>query len=476
MVTLIIALFFLGYLIISLEHPFKINKAGTALFTGTLLWVLYTSSASDFIPTVSSHEFQNFLSAHPQFALLPFAEQCLHFVLDFQIMECLGGISSTIFFLIGAMLIVELVDVHGGFLFITNRITTKDKRKILLMVTLITFFMSSILDNLTTSIVMVMLVSKWVGNYRERWVFGSMIVIAANSGGVWSPIGDVTTIMLWVHGNISPWPTISHLFLPALASVAVPLAILLPALHGKVTPPIFAVKDDENILLNELKTKERLSILILGLSCLLFVPVFKTFTHLPPFMGVLLGVGFLWIYTEIMYKRKTSIEESIKFRVSKVIQRIDWTTLLFFIGILLAVDALRFSGVLGSFADSLDQHIGNVLAIDLIIGIISAVVDNVPIVAGAIGMYPVIDPATLAAASDPAYLANFLPDGTFWQFLAFCAGTGGSILILGSAAGVVVMGLLHIPFFWYLKRITWIAFVGYLSGALVYYLQFLILN
>jgi Na+/H+ antiporter NhaD/arsenite permease-like protein len=476
MVTLIVALFLLGYLLISLEHPLKINKAGTALLTGAVLWVLYTLSAGEYIPSVSGEEFAHFVAGHPQYGGLPFAEQCIHFVMDYQIIECVGGIASTIFFLIGAMLIVELVDVHGGFLFITNRITTKDKRKILLMVTVITFFMSAVLDNLTTSIVMVMLVSKWVGNYRERWVFGSMIVIAANGGGVWSPIGDVTTIMLWVHGNITPWETISNLFLPALVSVAVPLAILLPALHGKVTPPIFAVKEDENILLNELKTKERLSILVLGLCCLLFVPVFKTLTHLPPFMGILLGVGFLWIYTEIMYQRKTAIEESIKLRVSKVIQRIDWTTLLFFIGILLAVDALRFSGVLGSFADMLDQQIGNVLAIDLIIGMISSVVDNVPIVAGAIGMYPIMDAGTLAGAADPVYMANFLADGTFWQFLAYCAGIGGSILILGSAAGVVVMGLVHIPFFWYLKRITWIAFAGYLSGAVVYYLQMIIVG
>ncbi|MDR2791967.1 MAG: sodium:proton antiporter [Tannerellaceae bacterium] len=472
----IVTLFVLGYLFISLEHPLKVNKAGTALLTGTLLWVLYTFSASDYIPTVSAHEFEIFLLGKPQYADLPFAEQCLHFVLDFQIVECLGGIASTIFFLIGAMVTVELVDVHGGFLFITNRITTKNKRRILFMVTVLTFFMSAVLDNLTTSIVMVMLVSKWVGNFRERWVFGSMIVIAANSGGAWSPIGDVTTIMLWVHGNISAWETISHLWLPSIVSVAVPLAILLPALHGNVTPPNVPVRQKENAILNELKTKERLSILILGLCCLLFVPIFKGLTHLPPFMGILLGVGVLWIYTDIMYRRKSSVDESIKLRLSKVVQRIDWTTLLFFIGILLAVDTLRFSGILGSFAAMLDRTVGNVLAIDVIIGMISAIVDNVPIVAGAIGMYPVINETMLATAADPVYAANFLPDGAFWQFLAYCAGVGGSILLLGSAAGVVVMGLVRIPFFWYLKRITWIASAGYLSGALVYYLQTLILN
>jgi len=475
MLTVMVVVFIIGYLMIALEHPLKINKAGTALLLGTILWVLYTMTADAYIPHVSMDAFRLFLESNPSLTSLPFVEQSTHFVVEHQVLESIGEIAETLIFLIGAMITVELIDVHGGFLFITNRITTRKKRQLLVMIATITFFMSAVLDNLTTSIVMIMLIRKLLGNYKERWVFGSIIIIAANSGGAWSPIGDVTTIMLWVRGNISTAATIPHLFLPSLVSALVPVLIALPLLHGKVTPPIAFSDEDNEALLKELKTREKLSILIIGILCLLFVPVFKTITHLPPFMGILLGVGVLWVFTEIMYRRGT-IEEDLKLRLSKVVRRIDGATLLFFLGILLAVDALRWSGILSNFSTWLDLNVGNVYAVNLIIGGLSAIVDNVPLVAGAIGMYPVATEAMVAASADPAYMAHFMQDGVFWQFLAYCAGVGGSMLIVGSAAGVVVMGLERINFMWYLTRITWLALAGYLAGAGVYILQNIVLG
>ncbi len=470
MLTVMILVFLVGYLLIALEHPIKINKAGTALLTGTILWVIYTLIAHDYIPTVSANAFRLFLEAHPDFKSLPFVDQCFHFVVEHQVLETIGEICETLIFLVGAMVTVELIDSHGGFMFIINKITTRNKRKLLCLIAVITFFMSAILDNLTTSIVMIMLIRKLLGNYKERWVFGSIIIIAANSGGAWSPIGDVTTIMLWVRGNISTSATIPHLIIPSIISALIPVLLTLPRLHGDITPPNTFAYDHNELLLKELPQKDKLSILILGVACLVFVPIFKTITHLPPFMGILMGVGLLWIFTEIMYQRNT-MDESMKLRLSKVVQRIDGSTLLFFLGILLAVDALRASGLLGSFSIWMDQTIGNVYLVNIIIGAMSAIVDNVPLVAGAIGMYPVANEAMVAAAADPVYMAYFMEDGAFWQFLAYCAGVGGSMLIIGSAAGVVVMGLERINFIWYLKNITWIAAIGYLAGAGVYLLQ-----
>ena len=440
-----IILFLVGYLMIALEHPLKINKAGTALLLGTILWVMYS-----------------------RLAPLPTIEQ--------ELLHSVGEIAETLIFLIGAMITVELIDSHGGFTFITRYITTTDKRKLLLAIATITFFLSAVLDNLTTSIVMIMLLRKLVGNYKERWVFGSIIIIAANSGGAWSPIGDVTTIMLWVRGNISTSATIPNLILPSIVSALVPVLFAMRFLHGKVTPPrVIAGGDENNALLEKLLPKTKLSILILGLFCLLFVPIFKTITHLPPFMGILLGVGVLWLYTERMYAH-TPVDEELKLRLSKVVHRIDGTTLLFFLGILLAVDALRCVGILGDFALWLDQSVGNVYVVNLIIGTLSAIVDNVPLVAGAMGMYPVATDAMIAAAPDPAYMMNFAQDGVFWQFLAYCAGVGGSMLIIGSAAGVVVMCLERINFIWYLKNISLLALLGYLAGAGVYVLQNMLLG
>lgn len=477
MLVLMMIVFLVGYLAIALEHPLKVNKAGTALLTGTILWVIYTFAATDLVPSVSGKELEEFLKVNPLFLALPLHEQILHFVVEHQVLDSVGTICETLLFLIGAMITVELIDTHGGFSFITDRITTKKKRSLLWIISITTFFLSSILDNLTTSIVMIMLLRKLIGNYKERWLFGSLIVIAANSGGAWSPIGDVTTIMLWIKGSITTSAIIPNLFLPCAVSCIIPVLMAQRMISGTVTSARkHKDNDHKKTLQTELKKKYRLSILILGLLCLLFVPVFKTITHLPPFMGILMGVGLLWVFTEIMYRRLHNLNEEIKQPLSKVVHRIDGPTLLFFLGILLAVDALRCCGILGSFSQYLDQHVGNVYAVNLIIGTLSSVVDNVPLVAGAMGMYPIADPAMVAAAADPAYMANFAPDGVFWQFLAYCAGVGGSMLIIGSAAGVVVMGLERINFIWYFKNISFMALCGYLAGAGVYILQNVLLG
>lgn len=475
MLTLIIAIFIIGYLMIALEHPLKINKAASALLTGTILWVLYIMNAPDFESLVSSDGFKSFVQ-DPHAAGLSLLEQCQQYIVEHQILISIGEICQTLIFLIGAMIIVELVDVHGGFEFITNRITTRKARSLLIMISVLTFFMSSVLDNLTTSIVMIMLIRKIIADQKTRWLFGSMIIIAANSGGAWSPIGDVTTIMLWIKGNISTSETIPHLILPSLVSMFVPLFLMARQLKGSVESPIQEGRMDNNstCCTDEffiLAHRERLYIFILGILCLLFVPVFKMVTHLPPFMGVMIGVSILWFFTEFIYGKKEDLEEDRKLRVSKVVHRIDGATLLFFLGILLAVEVLRYTGILGAFASWLDDSVGNVFIVNMVIGALSAVVDNVPLVAGAMGMYPVMTEEAVAASADPIYWMNFVQDGTFWQFLAYCAGVGGSMLIIGSAAGVVVMGLEQISFGWYLKRISGLALLGYLAGALVYILQ-----
>lgn len=477
MLILIVTIFVVGYLMIALEHPIKINKAASALLTGTILWILYVMNGPEFESLISSDGFKTFVQ-DPQIASLSLMEQCQQYIVSHQILVSIGEICQTLIFLVGAMIIVELIDVHGGFEFITNRITTRKAKPLLIMISILTFFMSSVLDNLTTSIVMIMLIRKIIADQKTRWFFGSMIVIAANSGGAWSPIGDVTTIMLWVKGNISTGETIPHLILPSLVSMFVPMLLMARQMKGSVTSPeqtTLALEDEGQANSPEeffaLAHRERLYIFVLGILCLLFVPVFKMVTHLPPFMGVMVGVSILWFFTEFIYGKKESLEEDRKLRVSKVVHRIDGSTLLFFLGILLAVEVLRYTGILGAFASWLDTSVGNVFIVNMVIGTLSAVVDNVPLVAGAIGMYPVMTEEAVAVSADPVYWMNFIQDGTFWQFLAYCAGVGGSMLIIGSAAGVVVMGLEQISFGWYLKKITGMAFLGYLAGALVYILQ-----
>ena len=481
MLTILITLFLIGYLCIALEHPLKINKAATALITATAAWVIYMLLAPEIVPGTRGFEF--FLEENPAMSALPLHEQAVHYVQQIEIIASLGDIAEILFFLIGAMTIVELIDVHGGFNIITNRITTRRKRRLLWIIGTITFFMSAILDNLTTSIVMIALLRKIIGNYKERWLFAGIIIIAANSGGAWSPIGDVTTIMLWVRGNVTTAGLLPNLFLPCLVSFVVPVLIAQRWLHGDVTPAsphklaAVQVRDGEVSYFTNVEGKtaiserERLSILLLGVGCLLFVPVFKTVTHLPPFMGILGALGIMWLYTEVMYKRKNDVPEAAKRRIPDVLRRIDTPTILFFLGILLAVSALQMSGVLSNLSVWLDEKLHDVYLINVMIGFLSSVVDNVPLVAGAMATYPVADAAAVATSADPAYIQYFVQDGIFWQFLAYCAGVGGSMLIIGSAAGVVVMGMERMNFVWYLKNISLVALTGYLAGAAAYILQ-----
>ncbi len=477
MEILMITLFLIGYACIALEHSLKVNKAATALLLCALLWTCYIFNAPNVLPLDESFQrfigntsvpsiapgmagWETFVSSIPN--LENFHLKVIEFVTGHQIIEHVGDVASILFFLMGAMTIVELIDVHGGFSVITDKITTKNKKKLLWMLSFITFFMSAILDNLTTTIVMVMLLRKIIGNFKERWLFASTIILAANSGGAFSPIGDVTTIMLWVNGNVTTGGLLPNLILPSLISVIIPVMIISRFLKGEVTTRKFSETSSGNHLnaAEYITKKEQKIIFGLGVAALVFVPIFKSITHLPPFVGVLLGLGVLWVYTEILYHNKKHIPESSKARISAVIGRIDLTTILFFLGILMAVSALQCEGILQQLAVVLDKTFnGNIYAIDIIIGILSSIVDNVPLVAGSMGMYEI------------AEVGEFATDGIFWMFLAYCAGVGGSMLIIGSAAGVVVMGLEKVNFVWYLKNISLIALIGYLAGAFVYIAQ-----
>lgn len=469
MVSLMIVVFIIGYVFIALEHKVKVDKAATALVMSGVLWTMYMMSAGTIIPEASQTSFDYFLASHPELASYSFLQQCVRYVVEGQIIEHLGETAEVLIFLIGAMTIVDLIDSHGGFQFITNRITTKNKTSLLWIITTITFFMSAILDNMTTTIIMVMLLRKLIASYKERWVFASVIVIAANGGGAWSPIGDVTTIMLWVKGNVTALALIKNLFLPSLVSVIIPAYIASRILHGILRAPDYVDMDGNRP--KYISRRESLEILILGVTLLVCIPIFKSVTNLPPFMGVTTALGILWVYTEIMYKHKRNIEESIKNRVSKVIKHIDMPTILFFLGILMSVAALQSAGILSAFSVFLDKEVHNIYTINTMIGVLSSIVDNVPLVAGAIGMYPVLEPAAVAASVDPTYMQAFVQDGVFWHMLAYCAGVGGSMLIIGSAAGVVAMGLEKINFMWYFKNISLMALGGYVAGILVYIAQ-----
>lgn len=458
---IMVLVFIIGYFFIAIEHRVGIDKAAVALLTGGILWVLYILISPLTVPNVFAVHFHEFVADNNSVNILPLIEQCRSYIVDVHIIESLGEISETLFFLMGAMTIVELVDVHGGFYIITDRITTKNKKLLLILIAFITFFMSSILDNLTTSIVMVMMVRKIVPNYKERWVYGSMIIIAANSGGAWSPIGDVTTIMLWIKGKITTGPLISSLFIPGLISMVVPMILATRMLKGELVETSRKAAGHISTILSE---KERLILSAMGVLALVMVPVFKYLTHLPPFVGVLIGLSILWIYTEIIYSRKETTE-TLKHRVTRVLKRVDTATILFFLGILLAVNALQGTGVLNTTGTFLEERVHNVYLINIAIGFLSAIVDNVPLVAVAMGMYPLADASMIAAAADPAFMQTFVQDGSFWLFLAYCAGVGGSLLIIGSAAGVVVMGIERISFNWYLKHFSLLALAGYLAGA-----------
>lgn len=458
MELLMIAVFVAGYAGIVMEHPLKVNKAATALLLCAVLWTIYILHADTIVAASEGFlEHFNLTNLGDAVAGLPdLHDKVVKYVTEIQIIEGLGDVASTLFFLMGAMTIVELIDAHRGFSIITDKIATNNKKKLLWLLSIITFFMSAVLDNLTTTIVMVMLLRKLMADKTERWKYAGLIVIAANAGGAFSPIGDVTTIMLWVKGNITSGSVIANLFIPSVLAMVVPVAIASMGFKGELVSPKSASNAEGN---NYITDREQKTIFFMGIGSLVFVPFFKMMTHLPPFIGVLLGLSILWIYTEMLYHKKKSIPENEKARISSVLKRVDFTTILFFLGILMAVNALQCAGILKEMAESLDQTIGNPFMIDFIIGLLSSIVDNVPLVAGSMGMYEIAETGMYAT------------DGMFWTFLAYCAGVGGSVLIVGSAAGVIVMGLEKVDFIWYLKHISLLAFVGYLSGAAFYYLQ-----
>lgn len=423
--TAMIIVFVLGYLCIALEHPLKLDKAASALLIGVLTWTIFIVFGENDVNEVNG-----------------------------MLSENLAETAQTLFFLFAAMTIVEIIDRHNGFKVITDKIHATNKVKLLWLIGILTFFMSAVLDNLTTTIVILSLLRKLIGDKETRWTFASVVVIAANAGGAWSPIGDVTTIMLWIGGQISALNIIKTIFLPSLISMVVPLTILSFTMKGELERP---KANEEEVSVTT--PGEQTGFLIFGVSLLLFVPIFKTLTHLPPFMGMLLSLGILWIIAQFQTLMSRAKRRKL-LDVGQCLKRVETSTIFFFLGILTAVGALGAAGQLSSLSEWLrDITGGNIYIIDSVIGVLSSIIDNVPLVAASMGMYP-IDPS----------VAEFASDGTFWQMLAYCAGTGGSILIIGSAAGVAAMGLEKIDFIWYLKHISWLALIGYFAGVFCIYL------
>jgi Na+/H+ antiporter NhaD/arsenite permease-like protein len=421
MVAIIVIIFIIGYAAIALEHPLKVNKAATALITGVLCWTVFALYATD-----------KHFPAH-------------------LLTENLGEVAGILFFLMGAMTIVELIDAHDGFEIITSRINTTSKKKLVWIIGIITFFLSAVLDNLTTTIVLVSLLRIIIPDKKDRLLFAGLVIISANAGGAWSPIGDVTTTMLWIGGQITAGSIIVQTILPSLICFLVPAFIISRQVKGNVD------RIEETEVKKEFTNtqKERNTVFWVGVGSLLFVPVFKTVTHLPPYMGVLLGLGVMWVITEMIHSEKDAAERGY-LSVNHALRKIDTPSILFFLGILLSIAALQATGVLSNLAVAMDNSIGNIKIITISIGLLSAVVDNVPLVAAAQGMYG---------------LDQYPTGHFFWEFLAYCAGTGGSCLIIGSAAGVAAMGLEKIEFFWYMKKIGWLALIGYFAGAAVFLLQ-----
>ena len=421
MITLLLIIFAVGYVLITLEHTLKINKSATALITAVLCWTLIISSVpnKDLIINQLSHH--------------------------------LSSISEIVFFLLGAMTIVEIIDAHDGFQNITESIKTDNKSKLIWLIALITFFLSAVLDNLTTTIVMLSILNKLVYDKRTKWLLLGLVIIAANAGGAWSPIGDVTTTMLWIGGQISAFNIIKQSFLPSLVSMVVPTLIINYLIKGRI---VLKAKVEHNLNYTT-NSFERSLIFYAGIGCLLFVPIFKTITHLPPYMGILLSLGIIWALTEMIHSKKNEDEKGV-LSVNHALRKIDTPSILFFFGILLSISSLEVIGILPQMAYKINNSIGNINIIAICIGLLSAVFDNVPLVAALQSMYS---------------LNDFPQDHYFWELLAFTAGTGGSCLIIGSAAGVVVMGMEKIDFFWYLKKISWIALIGFAAGVLVFLMQ-----
>ena len=440
---LIVVAFVLGYACIATESLLKVNKAAIALIMFVACWTLYMFDPMQYLTAI--HGYTGDLSG-------------MAAAVTSIIQEHLGDTSTTLFFLMGAMTIVEVVDQNGGFNWVRKVMKTKSKRALLWRIAFLTFILSAILDNLTTSIVMIMILRKLITERNDRLIYASLVIIAANSGGAFSPIGDVTTIMLWNKGLITAVGVISEILVPSLVSMVIPAFILQYHLKGELHMP--EVKESAETAAGDLTERQRKAVFWIGVGGLMFVPVFKSITHLPPFVGILLVLGVLWTTTELFYShlQHGHDTEGTQKRVTNLLSRVDMSTILFFLGILMAVSCLAEVGVLTAMGDGLNTIFeGNHYLVTGIIGVLSSIVDNVPLVAGCMGMYPV------AAAGDMAV------DGIFWQLLAYCAGVGGSMLIIGSAAGVVVMGLEKITFGWYMKRITWIAFVGYIAGIVSYY-------
>ena len=426
MFTLIIVVFVLGYAAIALEHPLRMNKAAPALLTGMLVWSLLMVANENLFPE-GHGDVDHRLEA---------------------LFHHLGEIASILFFLLGAMTVVELMDAHGGFEVVTDRIGSKNKLVLLWVVGFLTFFLSAALDNLTTAIVMAALLRKLIGKKEDLWLFGGVVVIAANAGGAWSPIGDVTTIMLWIGGQVTTWSIIKQLLVPSLVCLVLPLAWLSYSMRGTVDRPEVNGESEERVV----SKGQQYAVFVMGVVTLLGVPVFKAYTHLPPFMGIMFGLAILWMYTEYVHTR--SMEDTGQYQVTAILRRIDHGSILFFLGILIAVAGLQTAGHLTLLSGWLSEHLPNVYATNTILGVLSAVVDNVPLVAAAQGMYP---------------LSTYPPDHAFWELLALCAGTGGSMLIIGSAAGVAVMGVLGIEFMWYVRKMFVPALIGYAGGILAYW-------
>lgn len=422
MVTIILIVFVLGYAAIALEHVIRLNKAASALITGVLCWTIYMFYSGD------------------------------NHLVNEQLNEHLGEIAGILFFLLGAMTIVELIDAHDGFEVITSLIKTTKKVKLLWIIGGLSFFLSALLDNLTTAIVMVSLIRKLIRNKQARLLFCGVVVIAANAGGAWSPIGDVTTTMLWIGGQVTTSQIVGNLFLPSVACAVAPMLLLSFRMRGELE---VGGTEEAKTLKPEAPVGDRNVIFISGVLILLLVPVFKTLTHLPPFMGMLMGLGIMWMITEALHHKKDTQDKHM-LSVLYALRKIDTPSILFFLGILISVASLQSIGALMNVAQSLDKQVGNPTIIVIIIGVLSSIVDNVPLVAASMGMYS---------------LEQYPADHFFWHFLAYCAGTGGSLLIIGSAAGVAAMGIEKIEFFWYLKRIGWLALVGYLAGIAVFLLQ-----
>lgn len=450
MTTLIIVVFVIGYLGIALEHTIKVNKTATAILTGVICWTLFmfTTPTDDILTGQAYQKFVN-VEHLDNVASLSLEEMHRHFV-SFSLSEHLAEISQILFFLLGAMTIVELVDAHKGFRFITDRITTTNIQALLWIICWTTFFLSSILDNLTTTIVMVSLIRKLIADKETKLMVVSMVVIAANAGGAWTPIGDVTTTMLWIGGQITALNIVKALLLPSVVCLLVPLIVL--TFFGKLS---VGQKPEQQIESTEGKGGNGKLMLIVGVGALVSVPIFKTLTHMPPYTGILLGLGILWVVSELI---NPDLDEEVRKRysVAGALSRVDVPSVLFFLGILMAVGALESMQVLQQMAHFLDSSLGDQRLIVTLIGMLSAIVDNVPLVAASMGMYD---------------MQVYPTDHMIWEYLAYCAGTGGSILIIGSAAGVAAMGIERIDFLWYTKKVGWLALIGYIAGAIVYNVQ-----